>query len=192
MAYPRWFQDLVDNNPAPNYTWCGDTKGMKTTVQGRMIACGGQSVNVVCQMLNLNVDAAALIGTMLPSRMMSIWRRLGIWPTWNNLRPFDDEYRVAWLKRELKQGPVILFVGSRAAAPLPGTPHWVVVTTYNEEKDLFYLFDWNVKCRVGDNTHFPYGNTAYTSAQVLAMWRMPLFGTLVPTWRYHAVTLSRS
>lgn len=94
-----------------------------------------------------------------------------------NTKNLSDEQRVEILKEAINKDNAIMirigngYLKSRKYFPLAAyfIGHWITLWGYNDEKQIFYVYDSCVSPKKYD-TNIPVGNTTRTFAEILGDW----------------------
>lgn len=102
---------------------------------------------------------------ILPSDMMKLFKSKGMQSVQVHLSKLTDTQKLRWLKKQiaLKRRPPALLIRTR-------TLHWLAVGGYDDEKEVFYIYDPSVG-RGSLDPDLPIGNCTYTYAELLDVWR---------------------
>ena len=106
-----------------------------------------------------------LFRPITPRDMMELFKARGMNTVQIFLSKLSDAERLRWLKYQIavRRRPPVLLIRTT-------TLHWLAVGGYDDDKEVFYVYDPNVG-RVSTDLDLPIGNCMYRYDKLLRVWR---------------------
>lgn len=122
-----------------------------------------------------------------PASWVRVLKSYGVPAELGNTKGMTDEKRIEFLKKILDtDSPAMIRIGNGYSKngkyhPLAAKfiSHWITLWGYDDEKQIFYVYDSYVPVKRQDK-NIPIGNTTRTFAEILRDWKMGF----PPQWRY--------